>query len=86
LAHHKRPGKTITLKLKYSDFTIQTRSKTLHYYVSEKSIIYEIAKELLYQERLKDSVRLIGVTLSNFRGATPEVEESPVAAQLKIPF
>ena len=86
LAHHRRPGKTITLKLKYSDFTIQTRSKTLHYYVSEKSIIYEIAKELLYQERLKDSVRLIGITLSNFKGAPQAVAAPVVAVQLKIPF
>ena len=86
LASHKRPGKTITLKLKYSDFTIQTRSKTLDYYVSEKSMIYEIAKELLYQERLKDSVRLIGITLSNFKGAPQAVAAPAVAAQLKIPF
>ena len=86
LARHKRPGKTITLKLKYSDFTIQTRSKTLDYYVSEKSMIYEIAKELLYQERLKDSVRLIGITLSNFKGAPQAVAAPAVAAQLKIPF
>jgi DNA polymerase-4 len=86
LARHKRSGKTITLKLKYSDFTIQTRSKTLDYYVSEKSIIFEIAKELLYQERLKDSVRLIGITLSNFKGAPQAVAAPAVAAQLKIPF
>ena len=86
LVRHKRPGKTITLKLKYSDFTIQTRSKTLDYYVSEKSMIYEIAKELLYQERLKDSVRLIGITLSNFKGAPQAVAAPAVAAQLKIPF
>ena len=86
LARHKRPGKTITLKLKYSDFTIQTRSKTLDYYVSEKSIIYDIAKELLYQERLKDSVRLIGITLSNFKGAQQADAAPAVAAQLKIPF
>jgi DNA polymerase-4 len=86
LARHKRPGKTITLKLKYSDFTIQTRSKTLDYYVSDKSMIYEIAKELLYQERLKDSVRLIGITLSNFKGAPQAVAAPAVAAQLKIPF
>jgi len=43
-------GKTITLKIKYSDFTLQTRSRTLPYFVSEKSLILETAKDLLYQD------------------------------------
>ncbi|MGB1308761.1 MAG: DNA polymerase IV, partial [Oceanihabitans sp.] len=42
-------GKTITLKIKYSDFTLQTRSKTLPYFISDSSIILETAKDLLYQ-------------------------------------
>lgn len=58
-------GKTVTLKIKYSDFTLHTRSKTLPYYVSEKGIILETAKDLLYQEKLNNSVRLLGISLSN---------------------
>jgi DNA polymerase-4 len=53
-------GKTVTLKIKYSDFTQQTRSKTLPYFISDKGLILETVKELLYQERMKDSVRLLG--------------------------
>ena len=34
----KRAGKTITLKIKYSDFRLQTRSKTLPHYISAKSL------------------------------------------------
>ena len=37
----KVAGKTITLKIKYSDFTLQTRSKTLQYYISDKSVILD---------------------------------------------
>jgi DNA polymerase-4 len=44
--------KTITLKIKYSDFTLQTRSKTWPYFVSEKAIILETAKDLLYQDSI----------------------------------
>src|SRR5690606_36020411 len=44
-------GKTVTLKIKYSDFTMQTRSKTLPYFISDRSLMYEISKELLYQDR-----------------------------------
>ncbi len=65
LSKHKVAGKTITLKIKYSNFAQQTRSKTVPYFISDKGLILEIVKELLYQERMKDSVRLLGISLSN---------------------
>src|SRR5690606_26139411 len=52
-------GKTVTLKIKYSDFSLQTRSKTLDFYISDKSLILDTATELLYQEKLQNSVRLL---------------------------
>ena len=55
----------ITLKIKYSDFTLQTRSKTLPYYVSDAAVILDAAKMLLYQDTMDESVRLLGVSLSN---------------------
>lgn len=58
-------GKTITLKIKYSDFTLQTRSYTYPYFINEASIILQTAKELLFQQKLQNSVRLIGVQISN---------------------
>ncbi len=75
-------GKTVTLKIKYSDFTTQTRSKTLPYFISDKGLLLETAKELLYQERLKDSVRLLGISLSNLN---TEVKKT-VVVQLKFEF
>jgi DNA polymerase-4 len=82
LNKHKVAGKTITLKIKYSDFTQQTRSKTVPYFVSEKGLVLEIAKELLYQERMRDSVRLLGIALSNLNTE----EKNPLVVQLKFDF
>lgn len=65
LSKNKIAGKTITLKIKYSNFNIQTRSKTLKYHVRDASLIFETAKELLYQQKLNNSVRLLGLSLHN---------------------
>ena len=82
LKRHHVAGKTITLKIKYSDFTQQTRSKTLPYFISDKALILEIVKELLYQERMKDSVRLLGISLSNLNTE----QKKFVVVQLKFDF
>jgi DNA polymerase-4 len=82
LKKHKIAGKTITLKIKYSDFTQQTRSKTMPYLVSEKALILEIVSELLYQDRMKNSVRLLGISLSNLNTGNKQF----VVVQLKFDF
>jgi DNA polymerase-4 len=79
----KVAGKTVTLKIKYSDFVIQTRSKTLPFYISDPSLILEEAKKLLYQETLQESVRLLGISLSNFKS---EKKQEPIEEQLKLRF
>lgn len=79
---HNISGKTVTLKIKYSDFTQQTRSKTMPYFISDKSLIMEIVEELLYQEKMKDSVRLLGISLSNLNTE----EKKAVVVQLKFSF
>ena len=75
-------GKTVTLKIKYSDFTTQTRSKTLPYFISDKGLLYETSRELLYQERMKNSVRLLGISLNNLN---TEIKKT-VVVQLKFDF
>jgi DNA polymerase-4 len=84
LQKKKIAGKTVTLKIKYSDFTVQTRSKTLPYFIADKSLIMESVKELLYQERPKDSVRLLGISLANLNNEAGE--KTTVAVQLKFDF
>ena len=82
LKKHNVAGKTITLKIKYSDFTQQTRSKTLPYFIADKTLILEVIKELLYQERMKDSVRLLGISLNNLNTE----QKKYVVVQLKFDF
>lgn len=87
----KVAGKTITLKIRYSDFTIQTRSKTLPYFVSDKDVILETAKDLLYQEKMSNSVRLLGISLSNLNTEDVKLklkdqQGKSVSAQLKFSF
>ena len=83
LEKSKMSGKTITLKIKYSDFVTHTRSKTIPYYTSDISMILGVAKELLFQDHLKNSVRLLGISLSNFKNST---KKKKVEAQLKLSF
>lgn len=82
LKKHTISGKTVTLKIKYSDFTTQTRSKTLPYFISDKGLILETAKELLFQERMKESVRLLGISLNNLN---TEIKKT-IVVQLKFEF
>jgi len=87
LKKSKVAGKTVTLKIKYSDFTLQTRSKTLPYYISDKNVIVETVKELLYQSSMKNSVRLLGISLSNLNTDKGKpAKEKVVAVQLKFDF
>ncbi len=82
LKKHNIAGKTVTLKIKYSDFTQQTRSKTVPYFIADKGLIIENVKELLYQERMKDSVRLLGIALSNLNTE----QKKTVVVQLQFAF
>ncbi|MBN4070831.1 DNA polymerase IV [Olleya sp. AH-315-F22] len=91
LENSKVAGKTITLKIKYSDFTLQARSKTLPYFISDKVIILETAKDLLYKEKLNNSVRLLGISMSNLNTESTYAKASvdkkkSVSVQLRFEF
>jgi DNA polymerase-4 len=75
-------GKTITLKIKYSDFTQQTRSKTKAFFMQTKSEFFPVVKELLFQDTLKNSVRLLGISFGNLN---TEIKE-PIWVQLQFDF
>lgn len=85
LQKHQLSGKTITLKIKYNDFVIKTRSITLDDYLEQKNKIYNYAVALLRQESLEKSVRLLGITVSNFKTEVKE-KNAYIYQQLKIPF
>lgn len=88
LRKNKVAGKTVTLKIKYSDFTLQTRSRTLSYFISSKELLLETAKELLYQEKMRNSVRLLGISLSNFNTEKPaqDLSKDKIEVQLRFAF
>ncbi|MDP2525975.1 DNA polymerase IV [Maribacter dokdonensis] len=89
LTKSKVAGKTITLKIKYSDFTLNTRSKTMPYFIADKDLILETAKDLLYQEELQNSVRLLGISLSNLNTEdkkTKKIDDKSILVQLKFDF
>ena len=75
-------GKTITLKIKYSDFSQQTRSKTMEYFMQEKFEFFPIVKDLLFQEKLKNSVRLLGISFASLNTE----KKTPIWVQLKFDF
>ena len=75
-------GKTITLKIKYSDFTQQTRSKTASFFLAKKNDFMPIVKELLFQDKLKNSVRLLGLSFSNLNNE----KKDPIWVQLQFDF
>ncbi len=75
-------GKTITLKIKYSNFVQQTRSKTIDSFVNRKQDFFPILEELVYQDELKESVRLLGISISNLA----REDAQPLSVQLKIEF
>lgn len=63
-------ARTVTLKIKFSDFRIITRATSLKEFVSEKSMMWEAALHLLQSEApFRMGIRLLGFTLSSFTGA-----------------
>jgi DNA polymerase IV len=58
-------AKTINLKLRFKDFSTITRARTLDSLTNLDEDIFASSSELLQDVVLKDSVRLIGVSVSN---------------------
>lgn len=58
-------GRTITLKAKYADFRIITRSKTLIAAVTDYSTLYNTGFELMKDINLSAKVRLLGLSIKN---------------------
>lgn len=68
LQRYRLKGRTITLKIKYSDFRQITRSRSLAEGVCDVDTIAIIAKELLWStDPEHKKTRLLGISLSNFK-------------------
>ena len=72
---HSLKGRTVILKVKYSDFEQITRSRTLDKNTDDGMAIYHAAKDLLRKTEVgKQPVRLIGVSVSGLETVTAEVQ------------
>ena len=81
----KNKGRTVTVKLKYNDFTSQTRSKTIKDYISTKEEFFPVIEELIYQKTIEKSVRLLGISISNLY-MEDDGEKKEYNFQLKFDF
>lgn len=76
-----KKAKTLTLKLRFADFTTITRSRT-HDQLSSREEVKTILVDLLPQQEIeKRGVRLLGSTLSNF-----EIEDQKSSGQMTLDF
>lgn len=57
--------KTISIQVKYSDFKVINRSKTLDIYTDNYYEIYQIVEKLYDDNQGEKTIRLLGVSLSN---------------------
>ncbi len=77
-------GRTVTLKLKYNDFQLATRSRSVADFVSGKEEFANIARAILEDELpLHLPIRLMGLTLSNL-DHTKQEEPKRDDAQLSL--
>ena len=75
-------GKTLTLKIKYKDFTVFTRSNTQENYIDQAEDFQKISRKLWELRPFDKPVRLLGLSLSNLNTS----EKKQISVQLKIPF
>ncbi len=69
LRREKLGACTITIKIKYSDFSLVTRGHTLGRATDSSREIVEAAMKLFMDQPLRSKVRLTGVTASNLEGS-----------------
>ncbi len=75
-------GKSLTLKIKYKDFAVYTRSITRSDYFAGAAELYTTAQHLWSLRPFDKAVRLLGLSLSGLNTQ----ENRQVSVQLKIPF
>lgn len=75
-------GRSLTLKIKYNDFSLFTRSITKEEYFNSPEQYFKISKKLWELRPYDKAVRLLGLSLSHLNTE----EKKQVSVQLKIRF
>jgi DNA polymerase IV len=76
-------GKCVSIKIKYDDFTTQTRAKTVLEFMSRKDQFFPLVEGLLDQLEINKPVRLLGISLSKLNTEESELEQDK---QLTLQF
>ena len=84
LERHGLRGRTVTLKIKYSDFRINTRSQSFQDFVDAGALL-DTAQELLRHSGWEGKkIRLLGITVSNFGDGRTAPGKSGSDEQLEL--
>jgi DNA polymerase-4 len=85
LEKHNLKGRTVTLKIKYSNFKLITRSRSFREPLNDAATISESSKQLLESTLPPPrGIRLLGISMSRFNDSAPLSDKSD--PQLKIDF
>ena len=74
---HQYKARTITIKIRFSDFETFTRAMTISDYTDSEEEIRKSAFACLKRIELKKKVRLVGVRASNFQGRNKDDQRHP---------
>ncbi|MEO0463247.1 MAG: DNA polymerase IV [Pseudomonadota bacterium] len=79
-------GRTVTLKVKFNDFQLMTRAKSVSHWVESKTEFAQLGRDLLEEAMpLPMPIRLMGLTLSNLdHGEEPQGRQDRDSAQLSL--
>lgn len=78
-------GRTLTLKIKFNDFSLKTKSITVEEPLFTKETILPLAKKLLQETDLEEKrIRLLGLSVSH--AEEPPLTDSPAPVQLSFDF
>lgn len=78
-------GRTITVKIKYHDFKVATRSMSFQQPLTDFETILSYAKQLLQSSDTEGKkVRLLGVSLSNFGDVSQRSRDDAASDQLSL--
>ena len=73
-------GRTVTLKLRYSDFRLVTRARSVPHFVADRAEFAALGRGLLEELLpLPQPIRLMGLTLSALEGEKSHAPEGPEA-------
>jgi DNA polymerase-4 len=78
-------GRTVTLKVKYADFTLVTRRTTLERPTDDDRAIFEAARALLARVEADRRIRLTGISVSGLAGEGERAQLDLFGAEARAP-